>query len=254
MPSLSTRQPAEVALDLLEGAVDVDARVVLVVGLPHRDRAAPEAVAGDRPVAGVLQPLAELAVLDVVGDPADLLVERDQALLDLGHLDEPRRDALVDQRLPAAPAVRVGVVVGLAAHEDRAGRDAAGLALAPRGRLEVVDHVEVGVEDLHALVVGDREGEAAVLADRHDRLDALAVGDDLVVLTEGAGGVHQPGAVRGRDELGGHQAEGALVAGVVAERRGVLQADQVGARAAPDDRGLVVRRARARTTPGGPRR
>ena len=231
---LVARQRAEVALDLLEGAVDVDARVVLVVGLPHRHRAAPEAVAGDRPVAGVLQPLAELAVLDVVGHPADVLVELHQALLDLGHLDEPRRDALVDQRLPAAPAVRVGVVVGLAAHQDGAGRDRAAL-LALRGGLEVVDDLEVGVEDLHALVVGDREGEAAVLADRHDRLDALAVGDDLVVLTEGAGGVHQPGAVGGRDELGGHEAEGALVAGVVGERRGVGAADEVGALCRADD-------------------
>ena len=128
---LVERQPAEVALDLLERAVDVDARVVLVVGLPHRHRAAPEAVAGDRPVAGVLQPLAELAVLDVVGHPADVLVERDQPLLDLGHLDEPRRDPLVDQGLPAAPAVRVGVVVGLAAHEHGAGRDGAGLPARP---------------------------------------------------------------------------------------------------------------------------
>ena len=59
----------------------------------------------------------------------------------------------------------------------------------------------------------DREREAPVLADRHDRLDALAVGDDLVVLTERAGGVHQPGAVGGGDELGRHEAEGPLVAG-----------------------------------------
>ena len=81
---------------------------------------APEPVAGDRPVAGVLQPLAELAVLDVVGHPVDLLVELEHPLLDRGHLDEPRRDALVDQRLAAAPAVRVGVVVGLAAQQHRA--------------------------------------------------------------------------------------------------------------------------------------
>ena len=56
---------AEVALQLVERAVDVDPRVVRVVGLPHRDRRAPEPVAADRPVAGVGQPLAERAVLDV---------------------------------------------------------------------------------------------------------------------------------------------------------------------------------------------
>ena len=61
--------------------------------------------------------------LDVVGHPADLLVELEHPLLERGHLDEPRRDALVDQGLAAAPAVRVGVVVGLAAQQDRARRD-----------------------------------------------------------------------------------------------------------------------------------
>ncbi len=228
------RQGPEVALDLLEGAVDVEARVLLGVGLPHRHRAAPEAVAGDRPVAGVLQPLAEAAVLDVLGHPADLLVELHQALLDRGHLDEPRRDALVDQGLAAAPAVRVGVVVGLAAQQHGAGRDrAAGLAAGDG--LEVVDHGQVGVEDEHALVLRDREREAAVLADRHDRLDALAVGDHLVVLTERAGGVHQAGAVGGGDELGRDEAEGPLVAEVVGERRGVGAAHEVRAPVAADD-------------------
>ena len=73
----------------VERAVDVDPRVARVVGLPHRDRAAPEPVPADRPVAGVRQPLAELAVLDVLGHPGDLLVELDHPVLELGHLDEP---------------------------------------------------------------------------------------------------------------------------------------------------------------------
>jgi hypothetical protein len=94
-------------------------RVGRVVRLPHRDRAAPEPVPGDRPVAGVLQPLAELAVLDVLGHPGDLLVELDHAVLERRDLDEPRRHRHVDQRFAAAPAVRVGVVVGLAAQRGR---------------------------------------------------------------------------------------------------------------------------------------
>ena len=69
----------------------------------------------------------------------------------------------------------------------------------------------VGVEDVHALVVGDRLGEPAVGADRDDRLDAGGVGDDLVLLTERAGGVDQPGAVLGGDELGREDAVRALV-------------------------------------------
>jgi len=111
----------EVRLELGEGAVDICPGVGGVVRLPHRNRAAPEAVSADRPVARVGQPLAELPVLDVLRHPGDLLVELDHAVPDLGHLDEPARHRHVDQRLTAAPAVRVGVVVALAAQQHRAG-------------------------------------------------------------------------------------------------------------------------------------
>ncbi len=222
------RDAPEVALDLLEGPVDVDARVLRVVGAPHGNGAAPEAVTRDRPVAGVLQPLAELTVLDVLGGPRDLLVELEHAVLELRDLDEPARHALVDQGLPAAPAVRVGVVVGLAAHEDGALGDRAGLALAARRGLEVVDDVRVGVEDEHPGVVDDGVGELAVGADGHDGLDALAVGDDLVVLAERAGGVHEPRAVGGRDELRLDDAEGVVVPEVVGERRLVAVPGELG--------------------------
>ena len=110
--------------------------------------------------------------------------------------------------------------------------------------------VQVGVEDEHPLVLGDGEREAAVLADRHDRLDALAVGDDLVVLTEGAGGVHQPGAVGGGDELGGDDAEGCSWPG--SRRTAACRCGRPGRRpVAPDDRAArrLVRGARARTPP-----
>src|SRR3712207_8613860 len=60
--------------------------VLGVAGLPDRDGAAPVAVAADGPVAGVFQPLAELAVLDVAGDPVDLLVQLGHPVLELGHL------------------------------------------------------------------------------------------------------------------------------------------------------------------------
>ena len=109
---------AEVGLELVEAAVDVDARVGRVVALPHRDRRAPEPVAADRPVAGALEPLAEAAVADVLGHPVDLLVELEHAVLDGGDLHEPARHGAVDERRVGAPAVRVGVVVGLVADDD----------------------------------------------------------------------------------------------------------------------------------------
>ena len=144
----------EVALQLVETAVHVDPRIARVVGLPDRNGAAPVAVSRYRPVPGVGQPLAELAVLDVLGIPGDLLVELDHPVAEVGDLDEPRRHRAVDQGVPAPPAVRVGVVVGLVANEDRPvhrGR--------PRLVLQIADDVRVGSEDVLARVVGHRRVE-----------------------------------------------------------------------------------------------
>ena len=240
--AVARRQSAEVLLQLGEGAVDVDAGVGGVVAHPHRDGGAPEPVAGDRPVAGVLQPRAELAVLDVLRHPGDLLVQLEHALLDRRDLHEPGLDALVDEGLAAPPAVRVAVVVRLAAQQHGAGGDARGVLRATGGGgLQVVDDDAVGVEDLHPGVVGDGLDEAAVLRHGHDGLDALAVGDLLVDLAEGAGAVDQPGAVRGGDRVvGGHDAEGVLVAREVGERWRVRQAHEVGTRPAPHDGWLLA--------------
>ena len=118
-PVQIVRPHAEVALQLVEAAVDVDPRIRRIVGRPHRNRCAPVAVSRDRPVPGTREPLAELAVLDVLRVPGDLLVEFDHAVAELGDLDEPRRHRPVDQRVSAPPAVRVGVLVGLVTQQHR---------------------------------------------------------------------------------------------------------------------------------------
>lgn len=64
------------------------------------------------------QLLAELAVAHMVGDPADLLVQVDQAVADGGDLDEPRRHRPVDDRV-GAPAVGIVAVVGLGVNDGR---------------------------------------------------------------------------------------------------------------------------------------
>ena len=197
----------EVALELGVGAVDVGARVVGVVADPHRDGRAPEAVAGDRPVARVRQPLAEDAVLDVAGVPVDVLVELDHAVADRRDAHEPGGDGLVDERLAAAPAVRVGVHVGGLAHQDgtpalvAAGQGAGAVA-------QVGDDGLVGLEDLQPGIVADLLGQAAAVVDGHDRLDAGLGAGDHVVLTEGRGHVHQAGSVGGGHEVGGDDRPG----------------------------------------------
>ena len=236
----------EVPFELLEGPVDVDPGVLRAVGPPHRDRAAPEAVSRDGPVPRIGQPLAELAVLDVRGRPGDLLVELEHPLLDLGHLDEPRGDRHVDERLTAAPAVRVAVVVGLAAQQDRALGRAPHLPLAAGPRLEVVDDVGVRVEDVHALVLGDGVGEAPVRPHRHDDVDAEGVGEDLVLLTEGGGDVDQAGAVLDRDVVRGQDDVALGMTQVVVEGWRVAAADELGPLEPLDH--AVLERLRVRAT------
>src|SRR5699024_8942714 len=161
-----------------------------VVADPYRDRGAPVPVAGDGPVAGALEPFAELPVLDVVRHPGDLLVQFHHAVAELAHRDEPGGDALVDQGVLASPAVRVGVVVGFVPqqHGARGHGRLSTCGLPAGGGLEVGDDRGVRIEDELAGIVGDRFGERTVIAHRHHRLDLFAVGDHLVVLTEGAGG------------------------------------------------------------------
>ncbi len=108
LAQLGDRAGAEAAVAVLAGA------------LPDRQRRAPVAVAGERPVDVVLQPFAEAAVLDVLGVPADLLVVGEQLVAGLGGGDVPARLGVVEERRAAAPAVRVGVLVDLLAKEQAA--------------------------------------------------------------------------------------------------------------------------------------
>ena len=163
---------------------------VAVLAAPDRQRRAPVALARDRPVDVVLQPAPEAPVLDVLRVPVDGLVGGQQAVAQLRGADVPGRLGVVEERRAAAPAVRVGVQVGLRAQQ-------------PPALAQVLDDVGVGLLDpaagvrAHALLVG------AVEPDRVDDRDPLLLAEPVVVLAERDRRVHEAGAVVGADEVAG---------------------------------------------------
>ena len=162
----------EVALELVERTVDIDARVFRVVALPDGNGRTPEAIAADGPVAGTFEPLAELTVLDVVGHPVDLLVEFDHAVAELGDAHEPRRNGPIDQRITTTPAVRVRVLV--AGHANQSAH------VAQHGREGLV-----GVEDLLAGDLGNAREEDTTVVQRHHDGDTVFLAHLLVILAIG---------------------------------------------------------------------
>ena len=103
------RPPAE-ALELRPRA---DAHEVAGAVRPHRERRPPEALARERPVHVVLEPVAEASVAYVPGHPVDGPVELHQPVAPGGGADVPGVLGVVDERIAGAPAVRVVVHVGL---------------------------------------------------------------------------------------------------------------------------------------------
>ncbi len=227
------REAAEIGLELGQRAVDIDTRVLGVVALPDRDGRTEVAIAGDRPVARIAQPLPELAVFHVLGNPADLLVELDHPVAELRHAHEPARDGLVDQRIAAPPAVRIGVLVARLAQQP------AVLTEQPGERL-------VGLEYLQAGDILDRREEPRALVHGDDHRDAGRLADALVILTVGGSLVHDPGALIGGDVVVDQDAPGVLRAvrigvGVVVPQAVVRHALQVCPEDPPVDRRHGVR-------------
>jgi hypothetical protein len=166
-------------------------------------------------------------VLDVLRVPVDRLVGGEQLFPLRRRAHVPVRLGVVDQRRVAAPAVGVGVLV-LAGAEQPA-RVAQGL-----------DDRRVGVAHVHA---GERARalvEGAVGADRVVDRQAVLGGQAEVVLAEGGARVDHARAVLDRDEVAGEHGVALLaVVGDVGKGRLVAQAEQVGAREALLDLGLL---------------
>ena len=190
------------AAELLELGQRADADGLAGLVAPDRQRRAPVALARDRPVDVVLQPLAEAAVLDVLGVPVDRLVGGQQAVAQRRRADVPRRLGVVDERRPAAPAVRVGVQVRLGAQQAPA-------------RAQVLDQVGIGVLDPAAGVGADALVVGPVELHRVDHVEALLGAEAEVVLAERDRGVDDAGAV-----VGGHEVAGQHGVALLAVLRG----------------------------------
>ena len=192
---------------------------------PHRQRRAPVALARERPVDVVLEPVAEAPVLDVLGMPVDRLVGGQQPVAQARRGDVPGGLGVVEQRRSAAPAVRVGVLVGLRAQQAPAAA-------------EVLDEVGVGVLDEAAGVGADALVVGAVEAHRVDDGQPVLLAEAEVVLAEGDRGVHEARAVVGGDEVAEQDGVAALaVRGRPDEGEGRLVAHAVERGAAGSGRG-----------------
>ena len=207
---------AKVALHLGQAAVDVHARVFGVIALPHRNRRTPETVAADAPVARIGKPLAKRAIFDVTGNPMDLLVQFDHAILDCRDLNKPRRDRAVDQRLSATPAMRIAVVIALVTQHDATS-------------LQFTNDQRVGIKHMLALPRRHLGRIATVLVHWAQRGYASSVTCDLVVLAESRGHMHDTGAVFGADEIGTEHLKRIRCVGEEIEQWGVAPSNQIGA-------------------------
>ena len=177
---------------------------VAPLAVEHRDRHAPEPLAGDAPVGAVLDHAVD-PVAPPGGDPGDA-VDRGKRLFPevvLLHGDEPLLGRAEDDRLLAAPAVGVGVL-HIHPPEERA-------------RLpELRDDPLVGVEDELPGEVFDVAGEFPVVVDGGVVLQAVFHPDLVVLLAVARGDVDAAGPGVEGDEGGKDEERLALIEGMAA--------------------------------------
>ena len=129
-----------------------------VIRNPERQRRAPVAFAADAPIDVVLEPLAKASLFDVVGNPVDFLVLRDQIGAIVARADEPRFASEVEDRVARAVVERVRVVI----------------------RRAVVQQAALA-QFSSQLLVGIFEEFAFLRADLHDAVAVRAKAQDRVV-------------------------------------------------------------------------
>ena len=84
---------------------------------PQRKWATPIAIAGNRPIPRIFQPIAKTSRFDMFGHPVDLRVCTEHLLFNLLNIDKPRRNRPVNQGRLTTPAVGITVVMCRAVNE-----------------------------------------------------------------------------------------------------------------------------------------
>ena len=194
---------------------------------PHRQRRAPVALARDRPVDVVGQPVPEAPVLDAWGVPVDRLVRREHLLAYGRRADVPGGLRVVDQRRSAPPAVRVGVLVVLYPQQQ-----------IPRAQVldQLVRQLRVLDEAArvagNALIIGAVWQDGVVQRARSIGLKlALGGGDTVVVLAKRRRDMHNARAVLGRHKrIGNDRKSTGLPSMEDRTRIGPVSVDQLCAR------------------------
>ena len=155
----------------------------------QRDRHAPGALPRDAPVRAIAHHAVD-ARLTPVRHPAHGadLAQRGLAQAGLLHADEPLRGRAKDDRGLVPPAMRVAVREALLAHQRLV-------------RLQRLDHLLIGIEDVLAGEQRRAVQKAPVAADRIIDLQVVAAADDVVLQAMAGSGMHRAGPGLERDML-----------------------------------------------------
>ena len=120
--------------------------------------------------------------------PRDVLVQFEHAVFDCCDFDKPRRHGTVNERLSTAPAVRIGVVVGVVTNYNSS-------------FLQVPDHIGIGLKYVTTRPICYLCGVSTVLIHRTNRRNIRSLASCLVIFTESWCQVNDARSVLSRDKF-----------------------------------------------------
>ena len=178
----------EVAFQFGHAAVYIESWIRWIIATPNRNWRPPKAVAANRPIASIFQPLTEASLLQMFGHPRDGVVEFHHSILDHGYVDEPRTHSLVNQRLTRAPTMRVCVIVCFVAQHHAT-------------ILQRTDDERVGIKHQLALIIGNLASKLTPAVDRNNEFYSVFLTYALVVFAETWRHMHNTSSVFSGDKV-----------------------------------------------------